>query len=595
MNNGTFDWQPCVDAVTDDHLKELAAWRGYSLKFCKWLRDQSLIGHYGLGWAFPVQDEEGQFLGVHYLNGDPTHKNWLKHPKGFPLSPFVIGKIQSAEEAHCFESQWDAFAYLDLSGDYMNESAAVIITRGASNGPRAASRVYDDTELYLWPQNDKPGKNGTPPASEIWFNAIQSVLDRNFYRVSIPRAYKDLNDWTRAGATKSAILQAVHSAAPIVASGENSPQPLRPMPSWIDYGDMLIDESQYHIGKGFLEIGSISMLIGQSYIGKSTLITQFSINAAIGRQWLFFNFPKALRILVVQAEDPKNKRIKMGKMYKRMGLTKDQVELIRENTRVLTIRDLQDKAAIVEIERHALEFKPDIIVINPMTSYLSGTVYKDEAINQFLRVQLTPMLDRLDASAIVVHHPPKPTMNDKEPKDLTAYELQYTGAGMAALTNAPRSNMFLVHIDGDVFKLSAGKGFEDLGTPETTAYLRRSKDEKGTMLWERCDSEKAEEANEKLLQRKSKKTKDHFIPYDRLLKCFKPTHKYPPAKVIELAKKDLNKGENWAKNAMKQLASEKKLAKTKEHNPEGQPFVFYHLPTLLEPATEINEEVFSEV
>ncbi len=37
---------------------------------------------------------------------------------------------------------------------------------------------------------------------------------------------------------------------------------------------------------------------------------------------------------------------------------------------------------------------------------------------------------------------------------------------------------------------------------------------------------------------------------------------------------------------MTELAFEKKLAKTKEHNPNGQPFVFYHLPTTLEPAVE---------
>ena len=41
---------------------------------------------------------------------------------------------------------------------------------------------------------------------------------------------------------------------------------------------------------------------------------------------------------------------------------------------MLTIRDLQDAQAIAEIERHAAVFKPDIIVINPMTSYLGGGV-----------------------------------------------------------------------------------------------------------------------------------------------------------------------------------------------------------------------------
>ena len=156
---------------------------------------------------------------------------------------------------------------------------------------------------------------------------------------------------------------------------------------------------------------------------------------------------------------------------------------------------------------------------------------------------------------------------------------------MAALTNAPRGNMFLTHVDGDVFKLQAGKGFEDLGTQDTVAYLRRFKDQAGVMLWERCESEKAEEATENRATRKAKQQTVTFLPYDRLLKCFKPTDKYQSARIIELSKKDLNRGRDWTKDALATLVFEKKLAKTKEPNPKGQPFVFYHLPTILEPAT----------
>jgi len=287
--------------------------------------------------------------------------------------------------------------------------------------------------------------------------------------------------------------------------------------------------------------------------------------------------------MVVQAEDAENKLTRMGQMFKRMDLSDADIQLADQNTAVLTIRDLQDKNAIDETERYATMFKPDVLVINPLTSYLSGSVYRDEIINAFLRVHLTPMLDRLAASAIVVHHPPKPVTTDKDPKDLTAFELQYGGAGMAALTNAPRGNMFLAHVDSDVFKLTVGKGFDDLGSKETTAYLQRSKDENGVMLWQRCESKTAEQANEKLDERRAKTQKDKFTPYERLLNCFKPTAKYSPDKVIQLAKQDLNKGENWAKAAMRELVLEKKLAKSEEPNPKGQPFVFYHLPTLLEP------------
>jgi hypothetical protein len=359
------------------------------------------------------------------------------------------------------------------------------------------------------------------------------------------------------------------------------PKPLRPMPSWIDLGELEVDRKQYHVGAGFVEIGGFIMLIGQSYADKSTLITQISINMAIGRTWLFFKVERELKVLIVQAEDTQNKLIKMGHMFKRMGLSTEQIETARKNTRVLTIRDLQDEAAIKEIERHSVaDFKPDVVVINPMTSYLGGSVYKDEVINKFLRVQLTPLLDRLSMSAIVVHHPPKPPANQQDQKDLTEFELQYGGAGMAALTNAPRGNMFLTHVNGDTFKLSVGKGFDDLGTSETAAMLRRSKDQADVMLWERCDSEHAEEANQKQAERKSRTKPATKYTYDSLLKLFKPTAKIAHEKVLDITPK----GRDWTRDALKQLVLEKKLIKSTAHNPKGAPHVFYHLPTILEPA-----------
>jgi hypothetical protein len=167
-------------------------------------------------------------------------------------------------------------------------------------------------------------------------------------------------------------------------------KPLRPMPSWISYGRKEVDRSQYHVGEGFIEIGGFVMLIGQSYAGKSTLIAQLSIYLAIGRSWLFFHIHRPLKVLVVQAEDPENKLIKMGHMYKRMGLNDEEIKLADQNTAVLTIRDLQDTFAMAEIERHAEAFKPDVVVINPMTSYLGGSVYKDDVINKFFASRTYP-------------------------------------------------------------------------------------------------------------------------------------------------------------------------------------------------------------
>jgi len=111
--------------------------------------------------------------------------------------------------------------------------------------------------------------------------------------------------------------------------------PLRPLPSWIDYSQKEVDRSSYHIGEGFLEVGCFVMLIGPSYVGKSTLLAQLTINFSIGRSWLFFRLSRPLRVMIVQAEDPENKLIKMGKMVHQMELSDDEITLAHQNTAVL--------------------------------------------------------------------------------------------------------------------------------------------------------------------------------------------------------------------------------------------------------------------
>ena len=367
----------------------------------------------------------------------------------------------------------------------------------------------------------------------------------------------------------------------------HEPPPLRPMPSWIDYSQKEVDPSSYHIGDGFLEVGCFVMLIGPSYVGKSTLLAQMTLNFAIGRNWLFFRLSRPLRVMIVQAEDPENKLIKMGHMVKQMGLSADDITRAHQNTAILTIRDLQDTGAIKEVERHAERFSPDLLCINPLTSYLSQGVYKDETINKFLRVDLTPMLDRQKISAIVVHHPPKPMAQGNEAKKQTAFELQYGGAGMAALTNAPRGNIFLTHIDESIFKLSVGKGFDDLGCNQTSAYLLRSKPN-GVMHWSECSEDEAKEAVENETTRKATHGKNGsngaFVSFDGFLKHLSPNKKYTRGELEEVAKKEVKRGKTWVEQAIQTLVFNKKLLRSTLKIPKSRGIIaLFHLPTPVEP------------
>jgi hypothetical protein len=38
-----FDWRACVEAFTDKHIERLARWRGYSVEFCRWLKENGLV------------------------------------------------------------------------------------------------------------------------------------------------------------------------------------------------------------------------------------------------------------------------------------------------------------------------------------------------------------------------------------------------------------------------------------------------------------------------------------------------------------------------------------------------------------------------
>ena len=105
------------------------------------------------------------------------------------MRPLVIGELVAGDPVHVFESQWDAFAFMDKSG----ERSGIIISRGAGNGAIVGGLLPEGSTVYLWPQND--------PAGDKWEKDICANTKAVVKRAKIPAPHKDLNDWTRAGAT----------------------------------------------------------------------------------------------------------------------------------------------------------------------------------------------------------------------------------------------------------------------------------------------------------------------------------------------------------------------------------------------------------
>jgi CHC2 zinc finger/Toprim-like len=216
-SQSSLDWHACVDAFSDLDAGSLVLRRRYSRPLCCWLKENGLIGKYKECFAFPVHDRAKNVVAVHYRLQDGS---WRYHPQGAKVRPLVIGKLIPSGTVHVFESPWDAFSFMDVSG----ERSDIVITRGAANGKLVFNVIPDSAAVYLWTQNDAAG--------EKWQRDICAIAKAAVRRIRIPAPHKDLNDWTRAGATADdllmAIMNAVNSQFLSIAPCDDYPKPLAP-------------------------------------------------------------------------------------------------------------------------------------------------------------------------------------------------------------------------------------------------------------------------------------------------------------------------------------------------------------------------------
>lgn len=140
-------------------------------------------------------------------------KDWFHHPSGVGTHPFVIGDLAQAKQIHLFESQWDLLAFADRSGNYGAQGVAFVATRGASNARLVKGLLPNGASILAWPQNDAAGRK--------WLNDLSRIVQKlgvaqvpltisnlNEFGEKIEVPLKDVNDWTKAGASAEDIYAA---------------------------------------------------------------------------------------------------------------------------------------------------------------------------------------------------------------------------------------------------------------------------------------------------------------------------------------------------------------------------------------------------
>ena len=284
-----FDWQSCVNAFTDADMLSLQIQRRYSREICSWLKENGFIGKYENCFAFPLHNPAGDVVACHYPLKDGI---WLYYPKGAKVRPLVIGELVPGALVHAFESYWDAFAFMDKSG----ERGGIIITRGASNGALVADVIPQSAKVYLWTQNDRAGQE--------WERTICANFKGTGRRVKIPAPHKDLNDWTRASATSGDLLNAMLKAETVREAEK----------SWDDaLAESEVTATELHnleltprkklLGDWFAE-GDCGFIFAFRGVGKTWLALAIAQALATGGKLGDWQAPGSVKVLYLDSEMP---------------------------------------------------------------------------------------------------------------------------------------------------------------------------------------------------------------------------------------------------------------------------------------------------
>jgi AAA domain-containing protein len=382
-----FDWQKCNKACTDQDCEKIANERGYSPDFVKELRDDGRIGIFQNCIAFPVGNN-GSNVGAHYR---AKEWDWAYTPRGIKTTPLVFGELQTGDTVHIFESQWDGLAFMDKSG----ERTGVICTRGASNGKLVADLIPDNAKVYVWPQNDDPGTK--------WERDVCAHTKAVVKRAKIPVPHKDLNDWTRAGATEDDLISAIVDAELL----RERPRPLIEFRSPKQLKGFVPPPGIVLVGDNHIVRGSVFVIGGAPGIGKSRASVALAEAGATGYEW--FGLPvRKFKTMIVQAE---NGEFRLSKEFAELNcdMLEDYVRICPPPPYGLCFGNEDFRKQLAD---RIGEFGTEVLVVDPWNA-----VARDEKAREYLETfdlirSVLPPGDAAPAIGILAHTR-KPKMDER--------------------------------------------------------------------------------------------------------------------------------------------------------------------------------------
>lgn len=190
------------------------------------------------------------------------------------------------------------------------------------------------------------------------------------------------------------------------------------------------------IGNRFLCKHGTLMFVGSSGIGKSTFCLQMCCKFALGLDFLGIRPTRELKTVYIQAE---NDLGDMAEIFQGLCASLEikskspEALLLHKNLKIFSEDTRSGDLFLESLETVLKKESPDIVLIDPLLSYIGGDINQQEVVSKFLRNGLNPMLRKYDASCIMIHHTKKGGSGDS-----------YAAIGSSELVNHARAVVNLV-------------------------------------------------------------------------------------------------------------------------------------------------------
>ena len=307
------------------------------------------------------------------------------------------------------------------------------------------------------------------------------------------------------------------NTAGVLNPADEIPKPPTPLPldDALMPGDMTleeleripIDQEAELIRHRFLCKAGSMLLVGPTGVGKSVLLMQLMYRWAVGMSFLGIEPARPLRSIIYNAENDTEDMQEMLRSCNSMSDFTEEMRLeAKRNIIVVNNRQLAGDEFINDLRMRAKKHRPDLVSIDPLLHYGGLDVSKQGEVSAFLRNKLGPVLEAGKFAAVLVCHTNKPRNSDRP---AAPHEMAYSATGSAEWANYARSVLVLEPVDGQVFKLVAGKRgrrlrWKENGEPVVVQNIKWAKQD-GCLLWETATGEELAEA-------KANKRKTGLVP-----------------------------------------------------------------------------------